>query len=105
MAEKEYIEREAVTNHLDSIIADEHCSDDYRKSAWAFNIFISKLPAADVIPEKHGKWENKLLSKNIIIVKCSVCESEFECNFMQYDYCPNCGARMDGNENDRAKID
>lgn len=57
---------------------------------------ISGLPAADVAPVVHGKWENG----NPI---CPVCggnkfkdlDADIWCDW-QPDFCPNCGAKMDG---------
>lgn len=62
---------------------------------------ISDMPAADVAEVVYGKWENG----NPI---CPVCgENKFKdldadiwCDW-QPDFCPNCGAKMDGGE-DRA---
>ena len=55
---------------------------------------ISKLPAADVAPVRHGRW----IYDHWCEFKCSVC-GEFS-NSKPYrgkeNYCPNCGARMDG---------
>lgn len=61
---------------------------------------LEEIPAADVRPERHGHW--------IIYSGLPFC-SECDCNNLSYavisfDYCPNCGARMDGDKNDRAKI-
>ena len=55
---------------------------------------ISGLPAADVAPVRHGRWENG----NPI---CPVCggnkfkdlDADIWCDW-QPDFCPNCGARM-----------
>jgi len=48
-------------------------------------------------PVRHGKWVNE----NITVAVCSCCEkvTMFETwgNIIRkYDYCPNCGAKMDG---------
>ena len=48
-------------------------------------------------PVKHGKWENDKLD----IPRCSCCSyiPEFNRHIDDYyysDFCPNCGARMDG---------
>lgn len=44
-----------------------------------------------------GKWEQ--INKNEINVipqwKCSECGAEFECFDMDFEYCPNCGAKME----------
>ena len=57
---------------------------------------IMDIPAADVAPVRHGRWE----PGNPI---CPVCgEDKFKdldadiwCDWMP-DFCPNCGAKMDG---------
>lgn len=54
------------------------------------------LEAADVQPVKHGRWENTSTPNQL---KCSNCEIiHLIVQYPQGDikYCPNCGARMDG---------
>ena len=58
---------------------------------------LEDFPAADVAPVKRGKWMNGR--------KCSVCGFdwmdwfyEWEIRYSRTDYCPNCGARMEGAE-------
>lgn len=58
---------------------------------------LRNLPAAD--PVKHGKWEYR----NIGGWHCSVCDEQapFWCMASTQNlskYCPNCGAKMDGEE-------
>lgn len=53
---------------------------------------LEQLPPADAAPVVHGRWimhadELGLTSE------CSVCHIETMCNG---NYCPNCGAKMDG---------
>ena len=85
----EYIEREAairVVNGQSSLTMTRSILIDS----------IGKLPAADVAPVVHGRWE----PGNPI---CPVCgENKFRgldadiwCDW-QPDFCPNCGAKMDG---------
>lgn len=69
---------------------------------------IKEIPPADVAPVRHGHWieygENKDGTHNIC---CSVCDGFFKSKGHanscytrnKYRYCHNCGARMDG-END-----
>ena len=68
---------------------------------------IRNAPAADVAPVVHGKWVHSRYdrsSEQFDVVKCSRCG--LEAYAMAYhvrdgNYCPRCGARMDGgNEND-----
>lgn len=60
---------------------------------------ICNASAVDAEPVRHGKW---VLNKHYGDYECSVCG---EGNFRAWDfrehtmnYCPNCGARMDGDE-------
>jgi hypothetical protein len=57
--------------------------------------YIDDEPPVDVAKVKHGAWkqENE-------IFKCSECEYAFENEgyIHFFNYCPNCGARMDGEE-------
>lgn len=62
---------------------------------------LAAIPAADVAPVVHGRWEEKFFTNNRQRV-CSMCH--FTIRQPSYDkgetslwhYCPNCGARMDG---------
>lgn len=63
---------------------------------WNTESVLDNLPAADVAPVVHGRWE--WITENLY--KCSHCYTktvvdEF-LNETLYMYCPYCGARMDG---------
>ena len=50
----------------------------------------------DVAPIYHGKWLYFLSSwENIEYLQCSVCKKNVKGKY-KYKYCPNCGAKMDG---------
>lgn len=51
---------------------------------------VKAIPTADVAEVRHGKWE---LSFDKNSYKCSLCK--FKYRFID-NFCPNCGARMDG---------
>ena len=60
---------------------------------------IKDIPTADVVEVRHAEWQLIHRDKNFYkdVYQCS------ECRFLvtgtqkvAYDYCPNCGARMDG---------
>ena len=59
---------------------------------------INSIPAADVAPVVHGRWEwlgpNRLVT-DCMCGTCSACKvrSKYIVNTM---LCPNCGAKMDG---------
>ena len=58
-------------------------------------MFADAIPAADVVEVKHGRW---VRCENFVdIEKCSLCGVGFVYpRFYKYNYCPNCGAKMDG---------
>lgn len=102
----EYIEREALIEWLKRILLIDLSDgrglcrvimeDDFKKA-------IKKMPKgiiADVAPVKHGRW---IEYTKVIIPepynkweqawKCSECG--FDDGFVAYNFCPNCGAKMD----------
>lgn len=95
----EYIKRDTVINHLDA------CMDTiWKPEIAALKCFVEGIPAADVAPVRHGKWGHSRYencSEQFEMVKCSCCGREaYAMAFYVRDgnYCPNCGARMDGAE-------
>ena len=49
--------------------------------------------SSDVAPVKHGKWGSNGIPDSVLSA-CSVCG--FGCGAYSFQYCPNCGAKMDG---------
>ena len=88
MTEKEYIEREALVERLKK----EECDCEW---LWA----ILDIPAADVEPVRHGRWVNESFYTH-----CSVCGNmaiyDKYGQEVESDYCPNCGCRMDGGDDE-----
>lgn len=62
---------------------------------WAFREDIDKLPTVDAEPVKHGLWVK--LGKHDWA--CSVCRRVVPYSYTGHKYCPNCGAKMDGDGN------
>lgn len=60
---------------------------------------ISLTPSADVAPVRHGRWNdiNPAVLKPGVnwVCRCSECGCPQD---YKHNYCPNCGARMDGEE-------
>lgn len=54
---------------------------------------IYEMPAADVAPVRHGRWEVEVGMNFYKERNCPVCKKRIESNF--WNYCPNCGAQMD----------
>ena len=54
------------------------------------------FPSEDVVEVKHGEWIWKQLYGEIwSTLVCSECEESEGAN-KNFDYCPNCSAKMDG---------
>jgi hypothetical protein len=105
----EYIEREIL---LKKNFYSENCnSEENRWNDYAIKDIIRHIPAADVAPVKHGHW---IYNQNghdwgLGAWECSLCHSvnnnlPIDKRFSPYvyagsKYCPNCGAKMNGGEN------
>ena len=94
----EYIERETYRERLADL---EGWCQDLRKPGLkqALEMF-DEIPAADVAPVVHGRWE-PCFDENCRcrwgFGKCSNCGQEYYAHAINhYKYCPNCGAKMDG---------
>ena len=61
---------------------------------------VSDAPAADVAPVVHGVWVCVNKIDPISGYRCSKCRRRV--GFDLTPYCPNCGAKMDGGDNDAA---
>ena len=59
---------------------------------------IRDMPAADVAPVVHGRWVHEHISEGYAWVMCSECEAVIHKILInkRLNYCPNCGAKMDG---------
>ena len=66
--------------------------DSLRLSTKEWNMIfegIDALPAADVAPVTHGRWGAGAYAG----YRCSACKTTWDAPTA---YCPNCGAKMDG---------
>ena len=54
---------------------------------------IMLFPTIDVEPVKHGRWIDNGICDSMLSA-CSICG--YSCGAYSFNYCPNCGARMDG---------
>lgn len=62
---------------------------------------IAEAPAADVVKVVRGKWEMNSNYPDRLI--CSECGAQFDCwhwEAKQMHYCPSCGAKMDGGQDE-----
>lgn len=69
---------------------------------------LENIPAADVAPVVHARWIHSRYedcSEQFEIVKCSQCNHEAYAMAFYVrggNYCPNCGAKMDGGDSNAA---
>ena len=64
---------------------------------------LLRQPAADVAEVVHGEWLRAEDDWNsLTTIQCSLCREEWcfetddDVSLLNYKYCPNCGAKMDG---------
>ena len=100
----EYVSRELVKerfkkrlNWLKKDIHDEYSLGLYDGCEYDTKL-IDEIPTADVTPVHHGRWE-----KQSGLYSCSecgkTCPYDVQADVIEYwacNYCPNCGAKMDG---------
>ena len=81
----EYIERKALRDTL------------YDADAITMNgvKILNQFPGADVAPVRHGRW----IASHDEFCACSICKYPVYLMWDQTNYCPNCGAKMDGGTN------
>ena len=82
----EYIEREAVKA---SIL--KNCGDFTETDA---ALIVNEIPTADVVEVRHGEW----IKRTEHLYKCSLCGNSafMSLGGIPCNYCPECGAKMDG---------
>ena len=60
---------------------------------------IGAIPAADVAPVRHGKWiDVDFAPFESRYATCSACKNRQTLDSRFMNYCPHCGAKMDGKE-------
>lgn len=80
-----YIKREYA---VDAVLDVYYDTPDIDLSGEKFEAAILKIPVADVIPVRHGRW----LHRKNGVAYCSECKIDTVED--ETNYCPNCGATM-----------
>lgn len=62
---------------------------------------VENAPTIEAEPVRRGRWVS---DEADILFHCSECETQVSTNWdyedLQWNYCPNCGAKMDGGKED-----
>ena len=101
----EYIERDECRNEFYEsvlcILSEDSTNDRANQIIDAFD----DLPTADVQPVVHAHWIPQYVSKRGLsdFFTCSECDKScftyHKVKMCSNNFCPNCGARMDGDDN------
>lgn len=100
----EYIDRDAVYTAFANACTDvlERASEIYYIAGFSYEHVIEILddiPAADVAPVRHGQWVKQDKYAFGTFYDCSICDNRILDTGHSWNYCPNCGCRMDGGAN------
>ena len=98
----EYIERETVIKALKDNVTEMECHIYFGSNLGVpkdeIEDIVNEIPVADVEPVKHGEWKEITIHNGCTYDYDCVC-SECRRGGHPFDnYCPNCGAKMDGKE-------
>ena len=77
--------------------------DDWDEKKKIFKDLIDAVPTVDAVPVKHGTWvtDNSTAIGELIERYCSLCDCRTTgLRETWFPYCPNCGAKMDGEMRD-----
>ena len=92
---KDLISREALLQQIGEKLNVLRGCNDF-KEAWGMRyamVMTQNAPAVDAVEVVHGRWEEY---QEPHIICCSVCDWGTGVEEKHFKYCPNCGARMDG---------
>ena len=100
----EYIEREAFLKDIEEryCLPCKEVGKDHKgckcRACWVDDMRGDAIdaPAADVAPVRHGRWIEKDKYTFGVMYDCSICDNRILDNGHSWNYCPNCGAKMDG---------
>ena len=85
-------------------VSGENCKTCENGCLW--RKVVNKAPTVDAVEVVHGRWDDTgryIFPDGSIAVRCTECGcalnmGEFEKYY--WNYCPNCGAKMDGDGNE-----
>ena len=99
----EYIEREAISEEIRKYYYKNppnfSYGEGFDRGLDRAQRAILDAPAADVAPVRHGRWTPLRINGHEMGVTCSECNTTWDA---ESNFCPNCGANMDGGDGNSA---
>lgn len=96
--EKRLISYDVLMTHLDSCI--EQGKGLFKSVCVAIKCFVEQMPTVEAVEVVHGRWEKAEYNGFLRCDKCKdVYINEEWLADGKWNYCPNCGAKMDGDGN------
>ena len=97
MIEKEYIDLEETVTTLKRN-SQKYFSSFHKGYVQAIED-LADIPAAKVSPDRHVYWDKE--KRDVLIHwHCSACKDCYYLDMPNAEYCPHCGAKLDGKENE-----
>ena len=100
------IDANAFWNRLNNTVYDLFDPEsDFGYSPGIIKAVLDQTKTVDAVEVVHGRWDIFDDGYGCELMCCSVCKSEFydgdnDTVDQPHNYCPNCGAKMDGEEKD-----
>lgn len=88
----DYVKRYDVRDMLHDEMGSWGYGEDEYTALLNANDKLFKIPAADVAPVVHGRWICVEIDTEQFFL-CNKCKNK---EYWESDFCPNCGAKMDG---------
>ena len=88
-----YVELKTAIDAVNNVYYD---TPDINLSADKLEAALLGIPSADVVPVVHGLWIEYQIPH---VICCSNCDWATDAEEKNFQYCPKCGARMDGDSN------
>ena len=90
-----YIDADLITQYFDR--EEWKTPDEKWWPEREIGMIVDSIPTADVVEVVHGKWDNYSITseysgQTYYNFKCSVCGDN---HGVMWDFCPNCGAKME----------
>lgn len=83
---------------MDDLIERDKLLDNLPKNDTMLSLDVRRIvveaSAVDAAPVAHGRW----IASHDEFYACSICKYPFYVGWNQANYCPNCGAKMNGEE-------